>query len=252
MAVDEALAVRSQRGAAPVLRFYQWQPACVSLGRHQPVADVDMARCAALGYDVVRRPTGGRAILHTDELTYSVSGSQEDAALTGAVLDSYLRLSQGLLSGLARLGLAAEKAPLAARAGHDPGPVCFEVPSAYEIVAYGKKLIGSAQSRRGGWVLQHGTLPLTGDITRLAEVVRFPDEQERAAQRLLLAQRATTVQTVLGRTVTFDEATQALIHGFSAALGVEFERRDLTADELAHAAEIQQNVYSNALWTERV
>ncbi|MCB0235394.1 MAG: hypothetical protein KDG58_14505, partial [Anaerolineae bacterium] len=93
MAVDEAIAVHAGRGdVPPTLRFYQWQPACVSLGRHQPLADIDMARCAALGYDLVRRPTGGRAILHTDELTYSVAGPQDDPALAGAVLDSYLRL----------------------------------------------------------------------------------------------------------------------------------------------------------------
>ncbi len=167
MAVDEAIAAHAGRGdVPPTLRFYRWQPACVSLGRHQPLADIDLARCAALGYDVVRRPTGGRAILHTDELTYSVAGPQSDPVLAGAVLDSYLRLSQGLLAGLEQLGLRVAKAPPSNRASTDAGPVCFEVPSAYEIVAGGKKLVGSAESRRQGWVLQHGTLPLVGDVTR--------------------------------------------------------------------------------------
>ncbi|MER2599455.1 MAG: octanoyltransferase [Caldilineales bacterium] len=253
MAVDEALAAAGRAaGATPVLRLYQWQPACVSLGRHQPLTDVDRARCTALGYDVVRRPTGGRAILHTDELTYSVAGSQSDAALAGAVLDSYLRLSQGLLLGLAHLGVAAEKAPLLARTDSQPGPVCFEVPSAYEIVVDGKKLIGSAQSRRSGWVLQHGTLPLTGDITRLVEVVHFAEDAARAEQRALLHQRATTVQAVLGRAVPFAEAAAAFVNGFAVALGINFERRDLDAAELAQAAEIEQRVYGSAQWTERV
>jgi lipoate-protein ligase A len=123
-----------RRRSSPTLRFYQWQPACVSLGRHQPLADIDLARCAALGYDVVRRPTGGRAILHTDELTYSVAGPQDDPILAGAVLDSYLRLSQGLLAGLERLGLSSARRRRRNRSGADAGPVCFEVPSAYEIV----------------------------------------------------------------------------------------------------------------------
>ena len=110
MAVDEAIATHAGRGdVPPTLRFYQWQPASVSLGRHQPLADIDLARCRSLGYDVVRRATGGRAILHTDELTYSVAGPQDNPVLAGAVLDSYLRLSQGLLAGLARLGLVGHE-----------------------------------------------------------------------------------------------------------------------------------------------
>ncbi len=287
MAVDEAIATHAGRGdAPPTLRFYQWQPACVSLGRHQPLADIDLARCAALGYDVVRRPTGGRAILHTDELTYSVAGPQGDPILAGAVLDSYLRLSQGLLAGLARLGLFVSKAPLSNRSGADAGPVCFEVPSAYEIIVPARrsssaayrdpsgaayrdtssaayrdpssaayrdpqKLVGSAQSRRQGWVLQHGTLPLVGDVTRLVEVVVFPDEAERAVQRTALAERATTVEAALGRAVSFDEAAAALAAGFEQALDIRLEAGDLTASELAAAAAYSQEIYGSAQWTQR-
>lgn len=265
MAVDEAIASYAGRGAAPpTLRFYQWQPACVSLGRHQPLADIDLARCAALGYDVVRRPTGGRAILHTDELTYSVAGPQDHPVLAGAVLDSYLRLSQGLLAGLARLGLAVSKAPPSNRSGNDAGPVCFEVPSAYEIVvpapvglassqagAPSKKLVGSAQSRRQGWVLQHGSLPLVGDVTRLVDVIIFADEAERAAQKLALAERATTVETALGRPVTFEQAVAALAAGFEQALGIRLELGNVTASELAAAADLQRTVYGNAAWNGR-
>jgi lipoate-protein ligase A len=271
MAVDEAIAQHAGRGdAPPTLRFYQWQPACVSLGRHQPLADIDLARCAALGYDVVRRPTGGRAILHTDELTYSVAGPQEDPILAGAVLDSYLRLSQGLLAGLERLDLRVAKAPPSNRASADAGPVCFEVPSAYEIVVPAggsssaevrgsssvvyrdpQKLVGSAQSRRQGWVLQHGTLPLVGDVTRLVEVVVFADEAERAAQRGLLAQRATTVQAALGRAVSFAEAAAALAAGFEQALGIHFELAELTPAELDRAARLQQDQYAADAWTAR-
>ena len=250
MAVDEAIAAHAGRGdVPPTLRFYQWQPACVSLGRHQPLADIDLARCAALGYDIVRRPTGGRAILHTDELTYSVAGPQHNPILAGAVLDSYLRLSQGLLSGLERLGLRVAKAPPTHRAAADAGPVCFEVPSAYEIVADGKKLVGSAQSRRQGWVLQHGTLPLVGDVTRLVEVVVFASEAERAAQRETLAQRAATAEDVLGRPVSFAEAVEALAAGFTAALGIHLEPGDLTPAELDLATNLQRDQYAAHSWT---
>ena len=266
MAVDEAIAAHAGRGdVPPTLRFYQWQPACVSLGRHQPLADIDADRCAVLGYDIVRRPTGGRAILHTDELTYSVAGPQDHPILSGAVLDSYLRLSQGLLAGLEQLGLRVAKAPPTNRAAADTGPVCFEVPSAYEIVVPSpvgpvinrtylspRKLVGSAQSRRQGWVLQHGTLPLVGDVTRLVDVVVFADEAERTAQRELLAERAATVEEALGRVVSFGEAAAALAKGFTAALGIHLEPGGLTPVELDLAETLQRDQYTARSWTARV
>jgi lipoate-protein ligase A len=252
MAVDEAIAAHAGRGdVLPTLRFYRWQPACVSLGRHQPLADIDLARCGALGYTIVRRPTGGRAILHTDELTYSVAGPQDHPILAGAVLDSYLRLSQGLLAGLEQLGLRAAKAPPTNRATSDAGPVCFEVPSAYEIVADGRKLVGSAQSRRQGWVLQHGTLPLVGDVTRLVDVVVFSSEAERTSQRRLLAERAATVEDALGRAISFDQAAAALAAGFNNALDIHLEPGELSPPELDLAATLQREQYANPDWTAR-
>lgn len=249
MAIDEAIAVHAGRSAVPpTLRFYEWDPACVSLGRHQPLADIDLARARAFGYDLVRRPTGGRAILHTDELTYSVAGPQDNPVLAGAVLDSYLRLSQGLLAGLARLGLPVSKAPPGSRSGADAGPVCFEVPSAYEIVAGGRKLVGSAQSRRQGWVLQHGTLPLVGDVTRLVDVVAVGDEAERPALRSHLAERAVTVADLLGREVSFHEAAEALAAGFEQALGITLTPAALTPDEIETADRLRREVYAAEEW----
>jgi lipoyl(octanoyl) transferase len=249
MAVDEAIAVHAGRGdVLPTLRFYQWQPACVSLGRHQALTDIDLPRCRDLGYDVVRRATGGRAILHTDELTYAVVGPQDNPVLAGAVLDSYLRLSQGLLAGLVRLGLTVSKAPPTNRSGADAGPVCFEVPSAYEIVAGGRKLVGSAQSRRQGWVLQHGTLPLAGDVSRLVEVVALADEAERPALRIGLGERAVTVADLLGREVSFDQAAEALAAGFAEALEIRLEPASLTAEELATADRLCREVYATNGW----
>lgn len=252
MAVDEAIAVHAgSRQVPPTLRFYQWLPPCVSLGRHQPLADIDVARCRQLGYDVVRRPTGGRAILHVDELTYSVAGPEDDQVLSGAVLDSYLRLSQGLLAGLAQLGLAVGKAPAGSRASANAGPVCFEVPSAYEIVADGRKLVGSAQSRRQGWVLQHGTLPLVGDITRLVDVLALPDETMRSGLRAGLASRAITIEELLGRAVGFEEAATALAYGFSRALDLRVVAGELTEQELATAELLRADRYASQAWTRR-
>ena len=150
MAIDQAIAEACVAGESlPTLRFYRWHPPAVSLGRHQSVGDVNLEAITARGYELVRRPTGGRAILHTDELTYSVAGAESEPRLSGGVMDAYLRLSNALLAGLEMLQVVAvDKAAGTVRAGPNVSAACFEVPSAYEITAGGRKLLGSAQSRR--------------------------------------------------------------------------------------------------------
>jgi len=253
MAIDEAIGrAVAEHLVLPTLRFYAWDPPCVSLGRHQPLAAVDLAYCARLGYHVVRRPTGGRAILHTDELTYSVTASPEHPVMVGSVLDAYLRLARGLATGLQQMGIPAQTAPATKRAGQDASAACFEVPSAYEIVVNGRKLLGSAQNRRAGFVLQHGSLPLVGDLTRLIDCLKFPSEAERDALRRSLAHHATTVEEVTGHWVTFDEAATALTAGFENALGIELVPGDLTETERTWAAELTREKYDHLDWTGRV
>ena len=253
MAVDEAIAILAAQDASPpTLRFYQWQPGTVSLGRHQPLADIDRGRVQARGYGLVRRPTGGRAILHIDELTYSVAGRDDEPQLAGAVLDAYNRLSEGLVLGLRRLGIEAVKASGALRVGPDVSAVCFETPSAYEICVNGRKLMGSAQSRRSGYVLQHGSLPLAGDITRLVDVLAVADEAERTSLATALAAGAVTVETALGRPVTFWEAAAVLIDGLTSALDIDLVEQSLTPTELALAERLVSEQFAHPTWTERV
>jgi lipoate-protein ligase A len=252
MAIDEAIgAAVAARHAPPTLRFYAWNPPCVSLGRNQPMSAVDTVRCSALGYEIVRRPTGGRAILHTDELTYSVVAPADHPVMHGLVLDAYLRLAGGLVDGLRRLGIPAEQAPATNRPGPDVSAACFEVPSAYEIVVHGRKLLGSAQNRRGGFVLQHGSLPLTGDLTRLIDCLQFPSEVERAALRRSLAEHAVTVEELTGRVIRLEEASDALTAGFSAALEIDLVPSELTAQERECAAELARDKYGSPTWTGR-
>ena len=255
MALDEALFEASLSGnALPVLRLYAWEPACLSLGYAQPFADADLAGLAAHGWDLVRRPTGGRAILHTDELTYSVCGPQNEPRLAGSVLESYQALSQALLNALQRLHIPAQAhARPTAAAGADPkGPVCFEVPSNYEITVDGKKLIGSAQSRRKGGVLQHGSLPLYGDLTRITRALCFASEAEReqAARRLL--ERATTAEAVLGQTLPWDVAARAFESAFAETLNLTLVRQEPTPAELSRARELVNEKYAHPSWNERI
>jgi len=256
MAVDEAILESIGRGEVlPTLRLYAWEPACLSLGYAQPLSDVDQISLQNHGWDLVRRATGGRAILHTDELTYSVTGPQEEPRLAGGVLESYRRLSEALLAALQMLGLPAEALPQPREPGSNgqpKDPVCFEVPSNYEITIYGKKLVGSAQARKKAGVLQHGTLPLCGDLTRITQVLTFPDETRRKTAAARLLARATNIETVLGRMVTWDEAAGIFVSAFSETLGLHFEPGKLTPTEMARTEQLVKEKYAHSNWTERI
>ena len=254
MAADEAILEHIHRGEAPTtLRLYSWNPPCLSLGHAQSFKDVDVERLHARGWDVVRRVTGGRAILHTDELTYSVTGSAEEPVLAGGVLESYNRLAQALLHAVRELSVPVEMKEL--EDGHSQknlNPVCFEVPSTYEITVDGKKLIGSAQARKKEGVLQHGSLPLTGDLTRICDALIFADEAVRQNAKERLLARATTVETVIGVDVAWEHAAQSLVRGFEAQLGIRFERGEMSASEIQRTEELVQEKYAHSSWTERV
>ncbi|MEW6400496.1 MAG: lipoate--protein ligase family protein [Chloroflexota bacterium] len=256
MAADEAILEHIHRGeSAPTLRLYSWNPPCLSLGHAQPFADVDVAGLKDHGWDVVRRATGGRAILHTDELTYSVTGSAEDPILTGGVLESYNRIAQALLHAVRELDLPVEinvgHASSVTPNGTNTNPVCFEVPSTYEITVQGKKLIGSAQARKKEGVLQHGSLPLVGDLTRICDALMFKDESARENAKGRLLGRATTVESVLGRRVDWETAARAFVRGFEAQLGLCFERGEMSQSELKRTEELVNEKYGHPSWTER-
>ncbi len=251
MAIDEAILRAVAAGLVPpTLRLYAWQPPCLSLGQSQLSNEVDWAACAARGYDVVRRPTGGRAILHTDELTYSVTAPESEPRVAGGILSSYRQLSEGLLEGLHLLGVPGVEAhhPEAAASSSlkQNNPVCFEVPSSYEITAGNKKLVGSAQVRREGVVLQHGALPLVGDIARICDVLAGHPQPERVRAR------ATTIESVLGYAVSFEEAARAIVQGFTSALHVELVPGDLVSQERAWADELRQERYATDEWNRRL
>jgi len=252
MAIDEAILEAVGRGdAPPTLRLFRWEPACLSLGYAQPITDVDRARLAARGWHVVRRMTGGRAILHTDELTYSVALPLSHPLVDGTIIDSYRRLSAALLSAVQDIGLEAHADKRTTRS-KAVGPVCFEVPSDYEITAEGKKLIGSAQVRKHNGALQHGSLPLYGDVSRICEALVFPDEEARTHARERVLRRATTLGDVLGRNVSWEEAAQAVIAAFSTKFEIALDQVSLTAAEVERAAILRESRYAGDEWTAKM
>lgn len=253
MAADESILEHIGRGESlPTLRLYAWNPACLSLGHAQPFADVDVTRLNQRGWEVVRRLTGGRAILHTDELTYSVIAPTNEPRVEGSVLESYNRLAQALLLAVKGLDVPVEMKEQVEQDGIlRNNPVCFEVPSTYEITVNGKKLIGSAQARKKEGVLQHGSLPLTGDLARICQALKFENEsaRENASKRLL--ERATTVESALGREVSWETAAQAFIQAFEAQLGLSLEKGEMSESESKRTEELIRGKYDHPSWTER-
>lgn len=253
MAVDDALLEAAQgESYIPTLRLYSWNPPCLSLGHAQHIREVDQEALKMMGWDLVRRPTGGRAILHIDELTYSITGNAEQPILHGGILESYQKISRAFIQMLQKYSLD----PRSREESHQPKnqvePVCFEIPSNYEITVAGKKIIGSAQARRKNAILQHGAIPLTGDISRIIKVLSYTDEDTRrkAEQRVIL--RATTIEDQTGKSVSWHQSATDLVQAFKETHNMDFINGELTAEETVLAKRIEQEKYSSKFWNERI
>lgn len=223
MAVDEALFASAASGSAPVLRLYEWSGAWLSLGYAQPFPAALDSACRGAGVRVVRRVTGGRAVLHGRDLTYGVAAPA--AALPAGLESSYRLLSDAILAALHELGVEAERAATADAIAPAADFDCFAIPATDEICAGGRKLAGSAQRRTPGAVLQHGSIRLAPDPAAAAAAVG-------------LGRGATSLQE-LG--VAFASAREALTLGLPAALerllGVRFEADGLQFEERRAAEE---------------
>lgn len=253
MAIDQAIMEAVAEGRMPpTLRFYAWEPACLSLGYTQSIRDVDRARLQARGWELVRRMTGGRAILHTDELTYSVAVKKGHPIVEGDIIASYRRLSRALVAGLELLGAAPQADKRGEHRSDTKGPVCFEVPSHYEITVNEKKLVGSAQVRKFGAVLQHGTLPLAGDITRILDALVFESDEKRERLRERVRSRATTLTDVLGKHITWEHAVETMAHSFQSTFDLDLvQAGDLTPEEHTRALELVVEQYATEAWNAR-
>jgi lipoate-protein ligase A len=179
-------------------------------------------------------------------LTYSVIAPEREPRVAGSIVESYKRLSEGLLNGLMLMGVPTRQVERPDEHDRDQGPVCFEVPSNYEIVFDGKKLVGSAQMRKAGVVLQHGTIPLQGDIARISWYLANRPEPERVRNR------ATTVESAIGRVVDYATAARLMAQGFAEALNLQLEAGALTAAEQAWADELRREKYAADEWTYRI
>jgi len=233
MGLDEAVLESVSSGAEPpTLRLYAWKPSAVSIGYFQGARDeVDLARCAGLGVDVVRRLTGGGAVFHADELTYSVVVPESHPLARGEILESYRSICAGVIAGLAGLGVAAEFAPL------------------NDIVSGGKKLSGNAQTRRRGCVLQHGTVLLSVDPEAMFQLLLVPSEKLKGKLIEDVKARVSSVSAILGRPVGYAEVVPAFERGFAEAFGGLAARSEPSADELARAEAHAAERFASDAWT---
>lgn len=246
MAIDEAIQTFHLRGETPpTLRAFAWERPAISLGRFQNVErEVLTEQCAERGIDLVRRPTGGRAVLHVDEFTYSMTISTAYGVPTGVVA-AYSWLAQGIIAALEEFGIHSEVSTN--RVSKQQTAACFAFSTQADLTSNGRKLVGSAQVWKEESVLQQGTIPLEKRGPLLFALLKYPTEEARQAA-LAAYQEATASVRAFAPTATWDAVRNAFRRGFSAVLGVPFEPLPLTADEQSLAEELAATKYAVLDW----
>lgn len=258
MALDEALLDWHSEGLIPpVVRFYEWNPATLSIGYFQSVEkEIDMDAIKQLGLGFVRRPTGGRGVLHEHELTYSVIVTESYPNMPATVTEAYRVISEGLLIGFQNLGLDAYfSIPDTDEKKQDlkkpKSAVCFDAPSWYELVVEGRKVAGSAQTRQKGVILQHGAILLDMDEDKLIQTFKFSSQALKERVKAGLSKKAVAINKISQHSVTIDECKVAFKKGFEDALQIELVEYKLTEEQEIYVQELEAKRYANDEWNFR-
>jgi lipoyl(octanoyl) transferase len=256
MAQDEALLESVAAGQSePVLRIYRWAPATVTLGYGQRGgAVVNLEACRKLGLDVVRRCTGGRAVLHDQELTYAVISRDTTAVFPGGILNNYRIIAQVLQRTMEQLGLDVTLASDRSRGSRGDGAeksACFTAPGQFELLFKGCKLAGCAQKRMGDSFLQHGSVPVQVELDKLFLALNNNPDLAVTDGVELLAKYVGWINRWLDVPITIDVLEQNFVAQFSALLGVEFREDQLTRQEQERSAGIFHQRHAHAAWTLR-
>ncbi|MGD6795875.1 lipoate--protein ligase family protein [Metabacillus indicus] len=255
MALDEVLLEWNSEGKfPPVIRFYGWNPATLSVGYFQKAEkEIDLEAVKRNGLGFVRRPTGGRGVLHDKELTYSVIVSEDHPEMPKTVTEAYRVISEGILQGFRELGLDAyfavprteeEKQGLK----NPRSAVCFDAPSWYELVVEGRKVAGSAQTRQKGVILQHGSILLDLDEDLLFSLFKYPSERVKERMQKNFKNKAVAVNALRETKVTVEEAKEAFRRGFEKGLNIKLEPYKLTDEEHAAVMKLAAEKYESDEW----
>jgi lipoate-protein ligase A len=236
MAVDRAVLVaNSEAKVPPTVRFFGWKPSAISIGYFQSLEEeVDLDNCKRFGVDYVRRVTGGGAVFHEDELTYSIVISESHPGIPKNIMQSYGRICGALIKGLKNLGIKSDYVPI------------------NDIVASGKKISGNAQTRKNRTVLQHGTILLDVDVDKMFSLLKVPNEKIKDKLIADVKQRVTSVKHILGEDVGFEETAEAMKVGFEEEFNVELVEGSLTEEELELAEKFEKDFFGSRDWNHRI
>lgn len=255
MALDQALLDWNSEGKIPpVIRFYGWNPTTLSIGYFQKVEkEIDMAAVKAHNLGFVRRPTGGRGVLHEHELTYSVIVSEEHPDMPKTVNKAYKVISEGILKGFQQLGMDAYFAVLKTSEERESlknprSSVCFDAPSWYEMVVEGRKVAGSAQTRQKGVILQHGSILLDLDEDKLFSLFKYPNDRVKERMQRAFKNKAVAINEISKEKITIEQAKEAFKKGFAEGLNIELEPYELSAEEMAYVQKIAKERYEQDEW----
>lgn len=258
MALDEELLYwHSENKIPPTIRFYGWNPPTLSVGYFQNIEkeiNLDAVKKHGLGF--VRRPTGGRGVLHDQELTYSVIVSEEHPEMPKTVTEAYRVISEGILEGFRELGLDAyfaiprtEKEKQSLK--NPRSSVCFDAPSWYELVVEGRKVAGSAQTRQKGVILQHGSILLDLDEDKLFDLFIYKNDRLRERMQRNFKQKAVAINELAKEKITIEEASKAFKKGFEKGLNIHLEPYELTEEETEFVADLARTKYAADEWNYR-
>lgn len=254
MATDEALVHSVANGAPPVFRVYAWSPPAISFGYAQRIGrEIDPQKCKAQNIGIVRRATGGRAVLHWNELTYSVICKEDDPTFGGNIQDAYRKISLALMAGVKLLGAdvafepgrSAQPSPR----GKELTAPCFTSTAQHEVTLNGRKLIGSAQQRMGHMILQHGSLLLGPEHKHIVQL--FPNGKERWAERFTqeLDQHTISLSEAQNTSINFETTAQALYQGWTNTYPhIQLVEDTSSPEEVAEAHRLETEKYATDDW----
>ncbi len=232
MAIDKAVLVANSKGIVPpTVRFYGWVPPAISIGYFQSLTDeVDIDTCVKLGVNYVRRITGGGAVFHEKEVTYSIVVPESHPEIPKSILKSYGRICGAIIKGLEYLGIESVYAPI------------------NDIVAGGRKISGNAQTRKAGTVLQHGTILMDVDVEKMFSLLKVPNEKMKDKLIADVKQRVTSIRHVVGRDVGFEEVSSAMKKGFEEEFHVDLNEGTLCDEERSLAKKFEKECFLTEEW----
>ena len=235
MAIDRAVLVANSEGKSPpTVRFFTWKPPAISIGYFQSLAEeVNLDECRKLGVDYVRRITGGGAVFHDDELTYSIVIPESHPQIPKNVMESYDRICGAIINGLSNLGIESSYKPI------------------NDIISDAKKISGNAQTRKLKTVLQHGTVLMDVDVEKMFSILLVPNEKIRDKLISDVKERVTSVRHLLGISISFADVANAMKVGFEEEFDIKLVNGKLTVEELMLAERFEKEFFSSEEWNHR-